>query len=104
MCVQGRITGLPLPAGGDSRGGGKVHHWFPHASQHRTPSPSPPPPGRGDSAFPECVFTEGYMALLVILCYNSQMASNPDTIFGAARKAGASDVHMAVGSPVLFRI
>ena len=44
------------------------------------------------------------MALLVILCYNSQMASNPDTIFGAARKAGASDVHLAVGSPVLFRI
>lgn len=32
------------------------------------------------------------------------MASNPDTIFEAARKAGASDVHLAVGSPVLFRI
>lgn len=32
------------------------------------------------------------------------MASNPDTVFEAAHKAGASDVHLAVGSPVLFRI
>ncbi|PIR49970.1 type IV pili twitching motility protein PilT, partial [Candidatus Peregrinibacteria bacterium CG10_big_fil_rev_8_21_14_0_10_54_7] len=32
------------------------------------------------------------------------MASNPGTIFESARKAGASDVHLAVGSPVLFRI
>jgi Tfp pilus assembly pilus retraction ATPase PilT len=32
------------------------------------------------------------------------MASSPDTIFGDAHKAGASDVHIAVGSPAIFRI
>ena len=41
---------------------------------------------------------------IAILSYNSQMASSPDTIFEAANKAGASDVHLAAGSPVLFRI
>ena len=32
------------------------------------------------------------------------MALTPDTTFEEAHKAGASDVHIAVGSPVIFRI
>ncbi len=32
------------------------------------------------------------------------MALNPDTTFEAAHKVQASDVHIAVGSPVLFRV
>ncbi|MBT3293517.1 PilT/PilU family type 4a pilus ATPase [Candidatus Peregrinibacteria bacterium] len=32
------------------------------------------------------------------------MNLNPEKIFGTAQKLGASDVHMSVGSPILFRI
>jgi twitching motility protein PilT len=32
------------------------------------------------------------------------MAVSPETVFGKACEAGASDVHIAVGSPVVFRI
>jgi len=32
------------------------------------------------------------------------MTFTPNTVFAAAEKAGASDVHIAVGSQLLFRI
>lgn len=35
--------------------------------------------------------------------YNKEMSSVANTIFNKAAKAGASDVHIAVGSPIIFR-
>ncbi|MDA1208893.1 MAG: hypothetical protein O2904_02565 [bacterium] len=32
------------------------------------------------------------------------MTFTPNTVFAAVEKAGASDVHIAVGSPLIFRI
>lgn len=39
-----------------------------------------------------------------ILCYNDEMTPNPDSVFEAAHTSQASDVHIAVGAPVLFRV
>ncbi len=36
--------------------------------------------------------------------YNVLMSPNPITVFGEALTKGASDVHLAVGSPIFFRI
>ena len=36
--------------------------------------------------------------------YNGRMSLSPATVFGAAMKAGASDLHLAAGSPMLLRI
>jgi Tfp pilus assembly pilus retraction ATPase PilT len=38
------------------------------------------------------------------LRYNKRLSSVANTIFNKAAKAGASDVHIAVGSPIIFRI
>ena len=36
--------------------------------------------------------------------YTIQMSTTPDSLFSKAAKAGASDVHIVVGCPVMFRI